>query len=495
MHLLTGAVLALYFGALGALSVYGVHRLTLAMIRLRRRGWPTPGAIPPPAVTVQIPVYNEIHVLDRLVEAACSLRHPRSLLQVQILDDSTDATSARAEELAAAFRARGVDVACLRRGSRAGFKAGALAAGLASARGEFIAVFDADFVPPPDFLEKALPHFADPRVGMVQARWGHLNRTCSLLTRAQALMLDGHFAVEQAARAASGRYFNFNGTAGVFRRACIEEAGGWQADTLTEDLDISYRAQMKGWRFVYLDDLVCPAELPAEFNALRQQQRRWAKGSIQTARKLLPALLASAAPARVKVEAFFHLTNNAAYPLLLLASILLVPSLLVRRGMGWGSALPDLLAFVLGTGSFAAFCLAARRGPPRRVAEAAAEVPAVMLLGAGLALNNTLGVLEALAGIPSEFRRTPKLGVVEPGRRGRPERAGRRGRPGPLYRGDPTRLWASEAALAAFFAGAALWAGRAELYGSLPFLALLAAGYAYAAGLTLVQGLAGRARA
>lgn len=494
MDVLEGALLAAYYAALGGLAFYGLHRLALAWISLRRRAEAPPAPGPLPSVTVQLPVFNEIYVLDRLVEAACALRYPRHLLEIQILDDSTDGTAARARALAREWRLRGFDVVCLHREDRAGFKAGALAAGLRAARGEFIAIFDADFAPPPDFLEKTLPHFADPGVGMVQARWGHLNRDYSLLTRAQALLLDGHFVVEQAARAASGRWFNFNGTAGIFRRTCIEDAGGWQTDTLTEDLDLSYRAQMAGWRFVFVSDPPCPAELPVEMNSLRSQQHRWAKGSIQTARKVLPALLLSRASFAVKAEAFIHLTNNVAYLLLFAVSLLLIPSLVVRRSMAWSFTLPDLLVFAAGTGSFALFCAASQRRERRTPAGGIAErwtagrtlaaFPMVMALGAGLALNNALAVLEAIFGIPSEFRRTPKFRIGSPDERPRWQALS--------YRGDPTRLALVETFLCLLFLFGIFWAAREGLYASIPFLALFAAGNGYVAGLTFMQGVSMR---
>jgi cellulose synthase/poly-beta-1,6-N-acetylglucosamine synthase-like glycosyltransferase len=523
-------IITAYFASLGLLAVYGIHRLYLVRLHLRRR---RPVARNPsilPTVTVQLPVYNEIHVLDRLVEAACRLRYPRHLLEIQILDDSTDATTSRAMDLAASWRSRGIDIVCLHRSERTGFKAGALAAGLGKARGEYIAVFDADFVPPADFLEQSLPAFADPGVGMVQARWGHLNRGYSLLTRAQALMLDAHFLVEQGARASTGRFFNFNGTAGIFRRRCIEEAGGWRSDTLTEDLDLSYRAQMEGWRFVFLEDLVCPAELPVELNSLRTQQHRWAKGSIQTARRLLPRILRSGLSPRVKLEAAFHLTNNTAYLMLFLVSLLLIPALVLRQDLGWHLATLDLVLFAAGTGSFALFCAASRRHRHGGALRALAEFPAVMMLGAGLALNNALAVLEALAGIPSGFRRTPKFRISDesrPAAASAPDGIGEErsvegdpgahspARPGDervaapggasrvevprlwqkgVYRGDPTRLPLAEGLLAGIFILGIIWAIRNGIYASVPFLALFAAGYGYVALLGLFQDLSVRLR-
>ena len=322
-----------YVACQGALLVYASHRWTMV---LGPRRWPpvAPAADAPevalPHVTVQLPVYNERRVVERLIDAAAALDWPRERLEVQVLDDSSDETSALAAAAVARACAAGVDAVHLRRGSREGYKAGALAAGLAVARGEFIAIFDADFVPPPCTLRRLMPRFADAGVGMVQARWGHLNRGRSLLTAAQATLLDAHFLLEHAVRAGRGLFFNFNGTAGIWRRTCIEDAGGWSHATLTEDLDLSYRAQLAGWRFAYAPDVVVPAELPSDMAAFKSQQRRWARGSIQTARRVLPGLWRRDLPLAVKLEAFFHLTANAAYPLLLALGLLLLPVLLAR---------------------------------------------------------------------------------------------------------------------------------------------------------------------
>lgn len=489
LRVLSGAVLLVYFVLLGGLALFGLHRLYLSILFLRRRrrkAAPAGGGLP--AVTVQLPVFNEVYVLDRLVEAACALRYPRELLQIQILDDSTDGTTLRAEELAAEMRSRGLDVRCIHRDRRGGFKAGALARGLESARGDLVAVFDADFVPPTDFLERAVPHFSDGRVGMVQARWGHLNRSHSALTRAQALLLDAHFRVEQGARSAAGRFFNFNGTAGIFRRECIEQAGGWQADTLTEDLDLSYRAQMAGWEFRFLDDLVCPAELPVEMNSLRSQQHRWAKGSLQTALKLLPRLLRSPLPFPVRLEAAFHLTNNLAWPLLFLASLLVIPALAVRLEMGWRSAAVDLLVFLAGTCSFGFYAAVSQGGRWRRTLGTLRDIPVAMALGAGLALNNAVAVAEAALRIPSGFRRTPKFRVddSEPGSRRRWRAL--------AYRGAPTRLAPVELGLALAFGAAMAWAWSRGLTTSIPFLGLFGAGYGYVSVLTITQAVGDRLR-
>jgi len=483
------AILAVYFAALGGLALLGLHRLYLSALFLKRRPSRRSGLARLPEVTVQLPVFNEIYVLDRLVQAACALRYPRHLLEIQILDDSTDLTSNRAAELAKSWRGRGFDVVFLHRARRDGYKAGALALGFERARGDLIAVFDADFVPPPDFLERTVPWFSDARVGMVQARWGHLNRARSALTRAQALMLDAHFGVEQAARFASGRFFNFNGTAGIFRRSCIEEAGGWQGDTLTEDLDLSYRAQMAGWKFVFLDDLLCPAELPVEVNALRSQQHRWAKGSMQTALKILPRIFRARLPLAVKCEAAFHLLDNAAYLLLFVASIRVVPSLALRLEPGWRSAPVDLSVFLTGTCSFGVYAAVAQSGRSAGLLRSLLDLPVAMALGIGLALNNALAVIEALLGIPSGFRRTPKYRITDA--EGGPDAWQQL-----TYRGETTRLAPVELALSALFAAAIAWAWTKGLYTSLPFLALFCAGYGYVSILTIVQqgGLGGSLR-
>jgi cellulose synthase/poly-beta-1,6-N-acetylglucosamine synthase-like glycosyltransferase len=295
--------LAAYFFVLIILAIYGWHRYYLVYLYMKYRDMgPTarPFLDPAPVVTIQLPLYNEMYVADRLIEAVCRIDYPQDRLEIQVLDDSTDETQSIAELAVRRFAAQGIDVKYYHRADRAGYKAGALEAGLKAARGEFIAIFDADFIPPVDFLTRLMPHFANPRVGMVQARWGHINQDYSLLTKIQSILLDGHFVLEHGGRNRSGLFFNFNGTAGIWRRSAIEDAGGWQHDTLTEDLDLSYRAQLRGWQFVFLQDLVAPAEVPVEMNAFKSQQHRWAKGSIQTCRKVLPQLLRSNLPLGVK---------------------------------------------------------------------------------------------------------------------------------------------------------------------------------------------------
>ena len=475
-------ILASYLALLGVLALYGSHRVAILLIyrRLRDanpRTWDWPEL---PGVTVQLPVYNERNVVERLIDAAAGLEWPRDRLQIQVLDDSTDDTADVAARVAAAWRERGVDVRVLRREDRTGYKAGALAAGLATATGELVAVFDADFIPQPSFIREVVPYF-DPsgEIGMVQARWGHLNEDVGLLTRLESVLLDGHFVLEHTARNRSGRFFNFNGTAGVWRRACISDAGGWQHDTVTEDLDLSYRAQLRGWRFVYLRDCVVPSELPSTMRAFKNQQHRWAKGSIQTARKLLPGLLRSDLPGRVKREAFVHLTNNLAYPLVL-ALGLLMPFAIDVRGQGdLGSLLLfDLPVFLAATGSVALFYGATLRELGPGWGRGLWRLPLVLALGVGMAVNQTRAVFEGLFGQDVTFVRTPKRGEI--GRTG--------GATVRLY--EQVRGWTPlvELGLGVYFTAAIVWAGVSGHWGSVPFLALFAGGYGYVGLASLRSG-------
>jgi len=468
------ACVGLYAAAQALLVLYSLHRCLLLWRRWRMRGRPraTPAPLVAwPRVTVQLPVYNERRVIERLIDAVARLDYPADRLEIQVLDDSSDETRAWAARAAARHAARGVDIRVLHRPHRAGYKAGALAHGMRGARGEFLAVFDSDFVPAPDFLRRALPHFADPGVGMVQARWGHLNRDASLLTAAQAVLLDSHFAIEHETRMRCGLFLNFNGSAGVWRRACIEAAGGWSHDTLTEDLDLSYRAQLAGWRFVYDDAIEAPAELPGDLEALRSQQRRWVKGSIQTARKILPRLLAGPWPAAVKLEALVHLTNNLAYPLLL--GLLLLPLLAVTAHgeplmAGWTQAallLPGLLpvCVFLGAGQ------RIRGHKDGRVRDVAAAV----VLGIGLALNNARAALAGLGGPAGEWERTPKTGSGRSARRGRP------------YATAPRPAGRAELALALYFAVVAALAAAAGRWIAVPMPLMFLAAFGWVGAGTL----------
>ncbi|NNF13965.1 MAG: glycosyltransferase [Gemmatimonadetes bacterium] len=365
-----------------------------------------------PVVTVQLPMYNERMVAARAVDAACVLDYPRDRLEIQVLDDSTDATSFIVEQRVAFWQAHGIDIRHVRRDDRVGFKAGALAYGTERARGDFLLVLDADFLPPTDLIRDLLPPMQDRGVGMVQAAWDHLNREVSWLTKAQTYLLDGHFLFEQGGRYAARRFFNFNGTAGLWRRRCLEEAGGWQSDTLTEDLDLSYRAQMAGWRFAYLDDVRVPAEIPETVTALEVQQRRWAQGGVQTGRKILPTLLRGDFSPGVKVEAVIHLMGHVAHPLTLALAILLFPSAVARRSLGLESLLGlDVLLFGAATVPFAVFYWLAgeRRGRPRK--GRVRDVLRTLALGIGLSAPVSRAVARGFRGADDPFVRTPKRGV------------------------------------------------------------------------------------
>ena len=400
----------IYLAALGLLAVYAAHRVVLVVRAARRRPSP-PQALPDtlPIVTVQLPIYNERAVAVRVIAAAAALDWPRDRLELQVLDDSTDDCRALCAAEVAAWRGRGVDVVHLHRTDRVGWKAGALEAGRAVARGSLHAVFDADFVPPPDFLRRTVAPFTDPAVGMVQARWDHLNRSASLLTELQALLLDGHFAVEQRGRAAIGACFNFNGTAGVWRASAIAAAGGWHADTLTEDLDLSYRAALAGWRFVYADDVTAPAELPADVLAFKSQQFRWAKGSIECARKLARPAARARWPWRHRLEALFHLTHNLPYLITLIVLVAGGAALAAGGGPSWAAPIhvvsAALTALVLG-----AFVWVSQ--PGRRLA-ALARVPSLIALTAGLSVSQSRAIVLGLVGRVTPFVRTPKSGTLE----------------------------------------------------------------------------------
>jgi cellulose synthase/poly-beta-1,6-N-acetylglucosamine synthase-like glycosyltransferase len=484
--MIRSGVLLLYFAALSGLALFGLHRWYLIALYARhRRRVPKPlrRHAEPPRLTVQLPLFNELYVAGRLIDAVCAIDYPRDRLEIQVLDDSTDETSDLVARLVERRRSEGFDIVHLRRSVRTGFKAGALAAGLEQARGELIAVFDADFVPRPEFARVLVDHFTDPRVGMVQARWDHLNAEYSPLTRVQSMFLDGHFIIEQTARNRSGRFFNFNGTAGIWRRRCIEDAGGWQHDTLTEDLDLSYRAQLRGWRFVYLRDHLAPAELPVEMAAFKAQQHRWAKGSVQTARKLLPRILASRLPIGTKLEAVFHLGANCTYLLMMTLALLVVPAVWLRSGISpWLILAVDLPLFALSTLSVAAFYVIARREARGSFAGLFRRVPFLMAVGIGLSVNNCRAVLEALLGRTSPFNRTPKYNL------GRDESPSAR-----RYRGGANRDTPFELALAVGFGAGIVATLATQMWAAAPFLALFGVGFGYTAGLTLLQ--AARARA
>ncbi|MEX0747864.1 MAG: glycosyltransferase, partial [Rhodothermales bacterium] len=393
--------------------------LAYARADRRREGHvPDPDFVPqatPVSVTIQLPLYNEPLVAERLIDACARIDHPPRHLEIQVLDDSTDSTSNVVTARVAAWQRRGINIVHVRRPHRDGFKAGALQNGFRIARGDYIAIFDADFVPKPDFLRRILAEFTDDDIGLVQSRWSHLNSDSSILTKMQAMGLDTHFAIEQRVRELTGCFITFNGTAGVWRRECIEDAGGWQGDTIAEDLDLSYRAQMKGWRFRYVGDLEVPAELPASTSALRSQQFRWAKGSTETALKLLGPLWRSAHPLRVKLQGTIHMTAHAAFLFILLALFLHAP-LLVAKSVGEGPGPAYFGWMALGLAGFVGFSLAqlyAQRDLYVDWGRRLRLFPAFMAGSIGLSLSNARAVLEALAGKRSAFVRTPKFNAEE----------------------------------------------------------------------------------
>src|SRR6266540_2341911 len=478
-------VLATYFFVLIVLAIYGWHRYYLVYLYMSNRDKEPlqgPPLDPLPVVTIQLPLYNEMYVADRLIEAVCRVDYPRELLEIQVLDDSADETRSIAESAVRRFAGQGIDIKYINREDRTGYKAGALEAGLKTARGEFVAIFDADFIPTEDFLTRLVPHFRDPKVGMVQARWGHINQDYSLLTKIQAILLDGHFILEHGGRNRGGRFFNFNGTAGIWRRVAIDDAGGWQHDTLTEDLDLSYRAQLRGWQFVFLADVIAPAEVPVEMNAFKTQQFRWAKGSVQTCRKLLPRILRSKLPLGVKAEAFFHLTANFNYLLMCVLSVLMFPAMYVRYNMGWYEMLLiDVPLFAAATLSVCNFYIVSQRELYPDWRTRLKYLPFLMSIGIGLSVNNTRAVLEALFRKESEFARTPKYGIE----RDSDEWAGKK------YHQTVGVQSIIELALGLYFTGTVFYALINQIYGTLPFLMLFQIGFLYTGLLSILQQFTG----
>jgi cellulose synthase/poly-beta-1,6-N-acetylglucosamine synthase-like glycosyltransferase len=480
-------ILGAYFFILSILAVYGWHRYYLVYLYMKHKDHKVANPVVPdawPAVTVQLPLYNEMYVVDRLVEAVCRMNYPKELLEIQILDDSTDETQDIARLAAQRYTAQGFDIKYIHRDDRSGYKAGALDAALKVARGRYVAIFDADFVPSADFLERTVPYFADPKVAMVQARWTHLNRDFSLLTKVQSILLDAHFVLEHGGRNRSGRFFNFNGTAGMWRPEAIADGGGWQHDTLTEDLDLSYRTQLRGWQFVFLPDLEAPAEVPVEMNAFKSQQHRWAKGSIQTCIKLLPHILRSSAPLEVKAEAFMHLTANFNYLLMTALCLLIFPSMVIRYNMGWYEMLLiDVPLFLAATASVANFYIVSQRELYPATWKAKLKLlPFLMSIGIGLSVNNTRAVIEAILDKKSEFARTPKYGVVQ---RDTDEWQTKK------YRQSVAIQPLVELMLGLYFTWTVFYALANGIYATVPFLMLFQVGFLYTGVLSVVQQYAG----
>ena len=422
-----------------------------------------------PFVTVQLPLYNEFTVADRLIQAVGRIDYPRDRFEVQVLDDSNDETCAVVDKEVAELVKQGIQAEVVRRPDRSGYKAGALDYGMERARGDLLCIFDADFIPPKDFLRQMVPGFDAPKVGMVQARWEHVNRDESALTRAQSTLLDGHFVIEHKVRADSGMFFNFNGTAGIWRREAIAEAGGWEHDTLTEDLDLSYRAQLAGWRFIYRPLICAPAEVPPTISSFKSQQHRWAKGSVQVARKLSSRILRADIPLKVKLEAAAHLTGNAGYPLVLLLSILLPFS--VSQGQRY-AGLWHLAIFMVCTLSVILFYERSQRALGRSRRARFQDVPAAIALGIGMCVGQTRAVWEGMFFSTGEFVRTPKRGEL-----------GVKSKPG--YRDVMKGLPGIELFLAAWFAYSIVDAVRQNMWASLPFLALFLFGFSWVGVLSL----------
>ena len=475
-----------YFGILCAVAFYGLHRYILVYLYIKHRDkayTPKSQFEQLPRVTVQLPMFNEDIVAERIIRATCQLDYPLDLLEIQVLDDSTDHSAEIAQRACEEWAAKGYPIKFIHRNNRIGYKAGALEEGLKDAKGEFIAIFDADFIPPRDMLRNVVHYFTDEKVGMVQIRWDHLNRDASLLTKTQAIFLDAHFVIEHTARNRSGRFMHFNGTAGVWRRSTISDAGGWEHDTLTEDLDLSYRAQMKGWKFVYLPQFCAPAELPPEVISFKQQGHRWTKGGFQTAIKLLPGILRSKhLSSRVKLEAFFHLTNTIVYPLMVIVTVMTYPiffyKLSLFKNYEWSQHIFSGSLFVLATVSASSFFVYGQRELFGKEAgwKTLLYVPFLMALGVGVSLNNAKAVLEAIWSAirrkPSEFVRTQKYGVtgVRP-RNWRPQR---------VFTFSRLSIPILELAFGIYMA-CCIYIALAYHFGlaSVPFLVIFASGYFY----------------
>jgi cellulose synthase/poly-beta-1,6-N-acetylglucosamine synthase-like glycosyltransferase len=482
-----------YFIVMIILAFYGIHRYQLVWLYYRNRKnvskWDEPPARFPegqlPFVTIQLPIFNEQFVIDRLIDACCGLNYPRDRFEIQVLDDSTDETTVVAQQIVERYATgfAGMDpqpIVYIHRTNRHGYKAGALDAGLNTARGEFVAIFDADFVPPREWIMQVIHQFAEPEIGMVQTRWTHLNRDYSFLTQVEAIMLDGHFVLEHGGRSRAGVFFNFNGTAGMWRRETISSAGGWQHDTLTEDTDLSYRAQMVGWRFKYLQDVECPAELPIEMTAFKTQQARWAKGLIQTGKKILPRVMKSDQPWHTKLEAWYHLTANLSYPLMIVLSVLLMPAMIIRSWQGLlQMLLIDLPLFMASTMSISSFYLVSQKELfPKNWGRTLLYLPFLMALGVGLTITNTKAVLEALFGVKSAFARTPKYRVNKKGEKSQAKK----------YRKRLGIIPWIELAIGCYFAFTVWYAISTENYFTVPFLVLFVFGYWYTGLLSLLQG-------
>lgn len=465
-------LLGVYFALWSVFALLGLRRTWMLFLYRRTRfaSFPQGSFETLPRVTVQLPIYNEVYVVERLIRSVATLDYPRELLEIQVLDDSNDETVEIAAREVARLQAEGVQIHHIRRPNRVGYKAGALEYGMKLAKGEFLLIFDADFVPRPSLLREVIPYLVDRRVGMVQVRWDHLNAECSLLARVQSISLDGHFVIEHDARSKNGLFFNFNGTAGIWRKSCIEDAGGWEHDTLTEDLDLSYRAQLKGWKFIFLRDITCPAELPVDMKAFKGQQYRWVKGSVQVAKKILPRIWSSPLPIVKKLEASVHLSHNLTYLLVLILSLCVYPAVLFRYTSSYATAaFIELPLFLFATVSVFFFYGASQAGAHRSWKKQAKYFPALMSVAIGLSINNSRAILEGLFGNDSTFVRTPKLSVT--GKNMPTTRS--------IYQVLPNWTWMFEILLGLYFCGVLVFALKRGYFGAVPFVVLFLFGYMY----------------
>lgn len=479
MHGLGILLLAGYIAGVVFVFLYCVTQVYLLVSYLRhQRQVPKPMDLLPldaavPSVTVQLPIYNELYVVERLIDAVAMLDYPKAALEIQVLDDSTDETAALAQAKVNAYQQQGFNIHYLHRIDRKGFKAGALQNGLAQATGDFVAIFDADFVPDPLFLRKTLPCFNNPQVGMVQTRWKHINKNFSLLTRIQAFALDTHFIIEQCGRNAAGVFMHFNGTAGIWRKDCIIDAGGWSQDTLTEDLDLSYRAQLKGWKFIYLDSVGSPAELPVAMAAIRSQQYRWSKGPAQVSRKMLLRVLVSNEPLKVKWHSFFHLLNSSINIAILYTALLSVPIIYLKSLYPQHWIFTLMAFFFTALVAISALYLAAQvheEGSFRKGLRSFVVLfPSFLSITMGLSLQNAIAALKGLLGQESEFVRTPKLDITQPNEHWEQKRYN-------TIHLNPLLL--GEALLACYFLGGVCIAFRYREFGLLPFHLMLFLGFA-----------------
>lgn len=485
MSISAAIILFIHYSLVSVLCLYGAHRIYHSIAARKFNHLNDSSTASPiktltsyPMVTVQAPMYNEKFVAARIIDAIARFNYPKDRLQIQVIDDSTDESVEIVAERVAHYKALGFDISHVRRTNRTGYKAGALADAMPDVKGEYIAIFDADFIPHPDFLEKSLPIFEDDKVGLVQSRWTYLNSKKNQLTRLQTVMLDAHFGIEQVTRFTKGAFFNFNGTAGIWRKETIDDAGGWKSDTLTEDTDLSYRAQIKGWKFIYRPDIECPSEIPENMNAFKVQQHRWAKGAIEVMRKLLPTVWAAKIPLKAKIEATFHLTANISYLLMFVDSLFfLLPTVSIREQMGHNPLIwLDLPIFAFASLSHAYFFLSGQKYLYGSVLNKLAIMPTLLATSIGLGVNNGRAVIEALVGYKTGFARTPKSGDTT-----------ERTAIADSYKTN-SQNWSSylEIALGTLYTVFLIWALTKTYWVVVPFLTLFALGFFYT-GLTSLR--------